>query len=611
MRTFCDLQGREAGLGRCLGQGGEGAVYSVPMWPRSVAKIYARRPDELTSRKLRAMVELGTEELVSFAAWPQGLLLDPRTRSPVGFLMPRVDGHREIHALYGPTARKTAFPDASWAFLVRVARNLAAAFDAVHRYGHVIGDVNQGNVVVSRKATVRLIDCDSFQVTHLGHTYPCRVGVPLFTPPELQGQRLDSVQRTHDHDRFGLAVLVFQLLFMGRHPFTGRHPSRVVPVEAAIREGLFAFGKEARGQGWDPPPFSLLLDDVTRPVADLFERAFGRKAATGGARPAAADWVRDLDALEAQLAICGEDPRHAYAPARGSCPWCRIENDGGPSFFFLAQGSAPDAFDLAATWSAIEAVLSPGEAPLPKPPPEKDLGREGPPSAARRARQTLRRFLSPRIASLERTRAERRAQEIARAQEGIHRLEDQWRELCRDAGFVSRKRELAAAKASLESLEPVEKREWEELAARFREARLPDHLRTFALEFARIPGLGPAEIARLAGRSIATAADIAPERLMAIRHIDLELVRALLLFKVAAARSFAFDPVTGIPGKDRKALEDWQARRRAALLATLQSGPLFLAEERRQALAWRDTLGRALADAHLKLARLRAETRPR
>ena len=62
MRTFRDLQGREAGLGRCLGQGGEGAVYSVPMWPRSVAKIYARRPDDHTRRKLQAMVELGLSD---------------------------------------------------------------------------------------------------------------------------------------------------------------------------------------------------------------------------------------------------------------------------------------------------------------------------------------------------------------------------------------------------------------------------------------------------------------------------------------------------------------------------------------------------------------------
>ena len=611
MRTLCDAQGREAGLGRCLGQGGEGAVYSVPMWPRSVAKIYARRPDEQTSRKLGAMVQLGTEELVSSAAWPQGLLLDPRTRKAVGFLMPRVDGHREIHALYGPTARKAAFPDASWAFLVRVARNLAAAFDTVHRHGHVIGDVNQGNVVVSRKATVRLIDCDSFQITHLGQTYPCRVGVPLFTPPELQGQRLDRVQRTHEHDRFGLAVLVFQLLFMGRHPFTGRHPSRVVPVEAAIREGLFAFGQAARGQGWEPPPFSLALEDVTRPVADLFERAFGPRAAAGGPRPTAADWVLELEALEAQLVICGDDPRHAHAPANGPCPWCRIENDGGPSFFFLAQGSAPDAFDLAATWKAIEAVLSPGRAPLPDPPPVDDLGSEPRPTRARRLQRALISCLSPRVATREREEAERRAQQIATARENVRRLEDQWRDLCGEAGFVARKRELAEAKASLDGLAAVEESEWAELAARWREARLPDHLGTFALEFARIPGLGPAEIARLAGRGITTAADIAPERLMAIQRINLDLVRGLLLFKAVATRAFAFDAATGIPGKDRKALEGWQARRRAALLAKLQSGPLFLAELRRQTLVWRDVVGHGLAEAHLKLARRCAEAEAR
>ncbi len=606
MRTLCDVEGREAGLGRCLGQGGEGAVYSVPMWPRSVAKIYARRPDEQATCKLGAMVQLGTDELLASVAWPQGLLLDPRTRSAVGFLMPRVDAHREIHTLYGPTARKAAFPDASWAFLVRVARNVAAAFDTVHRHGHVIGDVNQGNVVVSRKATVRLIDCDSFQVTHEGQTYPCRVGVPLFTPPELQGQRLECVLRTHDHDRFGLAVLVFQLLFMGRHPFTGRHPSRVVPAEAAIREGLFTFGRAARGQGWQPPPFSLALDDVTPPVADLFELAFSPRAAAGGPRPTASDWVRVLEALEAQLVICGDDPRHAHAPLGGPCPWCRIENDGGPSFFFLAQGSAPDAFDLAATWKAIEAVLPPGSAPLPQPPPAEPAAAPGLSTLALRTLHSLFGRLAPRDPKAGRE-ALRRQRDIAAAETSLRRLEDQWRSLCGEGAFLARKKELEEARASLDALQALEESEWAELAARFREARLPDHLRTFALEFARIPGLGPAEVARLAGRGITTAADIAPERLMTIRHIDLELVRGLLLFKAVATRALAFDPATGIPGRDRRALENSQAGRRSALLAKLQSGPLYLAELRRQTLAWRDVLGRGLADAHLKLARLRAE----
>ena len=363
MRALQDLQGKETNLGRCLGSGGEGAVYSVPERPSLVAKIYATAPDGHTSRKLGAMVQLGTEALAAFAAWPQNLLHDASTGNVVGFLMPRVEGHREIHALYGPTNRKTAFPDATWTFLVRAARNVAVAFETVHGHGHVVGDVNQGNVVVSRKATVQLIDCDSFQITHLGRTYPCRVGVPLFTPPELQGQRLEGVVRTPDHDRFGLAVLVFHLLFMGRHPFAGRHPERAVPVEQAIREGLFAFGWEAARQGWQPPPYSLRLGDVPSSLSRLFERAFGREAAAGCGRPTAAEWAAALEELEGKTAICGDDPRHVHPAGNGSCPWCRIEKDGGPSFFFLPPGASPDAFDPALAWQAIEAVRPPGPAP--------------------------------------------------------------------------------------------------------------------------------------------------------------------------------------------------------------------------------------------------------
>jgi len=581
VRGFCDLQGRDVGLGRCVGQGGEGAVYTVAGAASRVAKVYARRPDTLTARKLAAMVQLGTEELSRAAAWPSDLLLDPRTGDTAGFLMPRVEGHREIHKLYGPTDRRTAFPDASWAFLVRTARNVAAAFDAVHRHGHVIGDVNQANVVVSRKAMVRLIDCDSFQITHLGRTYPCRVGVPLFTPPELQGRRLDEVERTPEHDRFGLAVVVFQLLFMGRHPFAGCHPVRTITAEAAIREGIFAFGLEAAASGWQPPPFSLRLEDIAPPVARLFCRAFSAEAACGWPRPSAAEWVSALDALEASLLTCGEDPRHLYAPADG-CPWCRIERAGGPSFYFLPQGAASDAFDLAATWRAIEAVRSPGPAPLPEPPatdavPGRRTGR-------------LARMDGPRRAAL-----------VA-----IRTLEEQWSVVCGDEAFERVRGELEAARESLKALPAVEERERQELVDRYREKALPQHLRTFALEFARIPGLGPGELSRLAGSGLTTAADVSAERLMSIRGIDLGLVRALLVFRRLATRAFDFDPEVGIPGRERRNLDDAQQRRRTALVRRLQNGSRELTEARRQTLAWREAIGRGLADARGTLQRLDA-----
>ena len=605
MRSFTDLQGEEAGLGRCLGQGGEGAVYSVANRPGCVAKIYARRPDEHASRKLSAMVQLGTEELRTLAAWPQNLLHDARTGSVVGFLMPRIDLHHEIHKLYGPADRKLAFPDAGWAFLARAARNLAAAFDAVHRHGHVIGDVNQGNVVVSRQATVRLIDCDSFQITHLGRTYPCRVGVPLFTPPELQGRKLDEVVRTAEHDRFGLAVLIFHLLFMGRHPFAGRHAERAIPVETALREGLFAFGREGLRSGFEAPPYSLQLREVTPAVATLFERAFGREASEGAPRPTAGQWAATLEGLERCLVSCCDDPRHAHANGGGSCPWCRIENDGGPSFFFLPPGAAPDAFDPAAAWRSIEAVASPGPAPLP---PLSRAGAqvsaEGLATAALRALRELVGDVALRSSSRLRRELERERQEIDSCETNVRRLENQWEELCGERRYLAKRRELEEARAAFGRLRETEDAEWEEVTSRHREKKLKPFLASFALEFARIPGLGPAELGRLASRGIQTVADITPEALMVLRGIDLELVKALLLFKGVATRAFRFDPVIGIPGRESKALEELQAKRRAEVVKKLQQGAIELAEVRRQTLAWRDVLGRGLQDKRSELAEL-------
>ena len=389
MPTLFDLQGREVALGRCLGRGGEGAVYAVPLRPRLAAKIYARRPDAALVEKIGAMIAIGATAPLDALAWPVGLLLESRGGPVVGFLMPRVDGHRPLHALYSPRTRGVRFPGIRWDFLVRAGRNLASVFETAHARGLVVGDVNEGNAVVSPHATVRLIDCDSFQVTFEGRTYPCEVGVPLFTPPELQGRGFKGVVRTPDHDRFGLAVLLFHLLFMGRHPYAGRHPTREIAVESAIREGLFAFGWEAARQGWLPPPFALRLADLPADVARLFERAFSGEAAAGAPRPTASEWVVALDTLEARLTTCSADSRHCHARGEDGCPWCRVEAQGGLRFFPPpVETSLPP--DLAAAWRAIEAVARPGPPAVPPAPdPAGFRGRPLPPAAVRHRRWIL------------------------------------------------------------------------------------------------------------------------------------------------------------------------------------------------------------------------------
>src|SRR5581483_11019597 len=218
-----DRNGEAVSLLSEVGRGGEGTVYEVADRQDIVAKIYNHSVDNDKALKLSSMADLCNDRLLGLSAWPTDILRDSNDGCTVGFLMQRIHGHKGIHVLYSPKSRLNEFPNAAWPFLLHAATNLARAFAVIHEHGHVIGDVNHGNVLVSTQAMVKLIDCDSFQIEAAGRTFACGVGVSTHTPPELQGVAFKDITRTINHDCFGLAVLIFQLLFMGRHPFSGQY----------------------------------------------------------------------------------------------------------------------------------------------------------------------------------------------------------------------------------------------------------------------------------------------------------------------------------------------------------------------------------------------------
>lgn len=76
--------------------------------------------------------------------------------------MPRLTNHKPIFGLYSPKIRLQEFPKADWRFLIHAAINTARACSVIHEAGHVIGDVNHGNLFVASDATVQFIDRDSF-----------------------------------------------------------------------------------------------------------------------------------------------------------------------------------------------------------------------------------------------------------------------------------------------------------------------------------------------------------------------------------------------------------------------------------------------------------------
>ncbi len=315
-----------------VGRGGEGVIYQVVGRNDLVAKIYHPALRTYTRQaKLTAMVTQpppdGYRTLAPphvALAWPTDLLF--KEEAFVGFLMPRIDRSPNLIALFNPQLRCQRYPHVDHRFLYRSAQNLATVLAALHSRGHVVGDLNQKNILVKGNALVTLVDTDSFQIRDSnGHCFRCGVGVPDYTPPELQGQTLITIDRQPYHDMFGLSVLLFQLLMEGYHPFTGR------PLTSALRE-IDQLSLHCMQQGWFPysnnravqpppaaPPFTWLAPEIRR----LFLQSFLVGYTEPLRRPTAATWAEALRRAEANLLQCSRCPEHWYGNHLEECPLCR------------------------------------------------------------------------------------------------------------------------------------------------------------------------------------------------------------------------------------------------------------------------------------------------
>ncbi|MGB6164111.1 MAG: hypothetical protein WCF33_24695 [Pseudonocardiaceae bacterium] len=333
MSRLVDERGRPLRLGHKLGEGGEGAVYRLAGDSSQAIKVYASPLTVERAQKIKILTQFSQTDINRFTAWPSGLVLDEKGRAR-GLLLPVVEHGKDIHHLYTPSSRRKHFPTADWRFLVHVSSNVARAFAAVHALGLVIGDVNPGSILVLGDGTVRLIDVDSFQVpVPGGRPLLCTVAVPLFLPPELNQAPLNSVVRTPDHDAFGLAITIFQLLMLGRHPYAGRFLGvGEMPIEHAIAEHRFAFSAHAASRQMQRPPNTVGMEILPSRVAALFESAFASPAHRR-LRPSASEWAQTLDQLAAELAHCQRNPKHYYPRSASLCPWCDFEQNTGVLLF--------------------------------------------------------------------------------------------------------------------------------------------------------------------------------------------------------------------------------------------------------------------------------------
>jgi len=309
-------------LGPCLARGGEARIFALRTDQKTVAKLY-HQPTPEQADKLAVMITHPPADILvnghTVIAWPTRRLFSQTGSGRIaGYLMPRVaDGVPAAH-LHNMKSRLASHPHFNWKYIVRAAMNTALAVQRVHDAGYVIGDVNDQGILVAPNAIVALVDCDSFQVTDpiTRRIYRSKVGVGAFTPPELAGCNFGDVDRTANHDRFGLAVMIYQFL-MGSHPFQVRvsESTEAVAIEDCIVRGFYADVVDAA----DRSPVSLPLDVLPPRTRTLFRASF-----TGDPllRPTAEAWSRELWVLDRELVSCGRNANHFFPRHRSACPWC-------------------------------------------------------------------------------------------------------------------------------------------------------------------------------------------------------------------------------------------------------------------------------------------------
>ena len=332
---FCCSTGEPITLTHQTHSSGEGTIWQTDR-NGYLAKVY-HSPDHKRVEKLEVMVANPPKEPnshlnhISFA-WPKFLLKDSNGWV-LGFLMPAIAESKEILNVYNSKRRMDLKLGVDWYFLHTVAQNIASIIQAIHAEGYVIGDIKPQNILVNNRALPSIIDTDSFQVRHPqnGQVYPCLVGSEGFTPVELLGQDLSTVEQTEVHDRFRLAVIIYLLLF-GEQPFKGQWTGKGDSPEPTelLRRGFWAYAPNSLIQ---PGLYTISLDVVHPEIQQCFLRCFNDGHTQPDLRPTAQEWKNALEVARNQLIACSSVDSHFYSQSYGRCYWCQRASNLGVDIF--------------------------------------------------------------------------------------------------------------------------------------------------------------------------------------------------------------------------------------------------------------------------------------
>jgi DNA-binding helix-hairpin-helix protein with protein kinase domain len=290
------MLGIEAELDKEAGRGKQAVVYSLKGEPTLLVKILTSSTKDIEDRittELKFVATLDMKCLDNYQfAWPLAKVYDQDEKF-IGYAMENFKkGYCPLRSLFSSNSKKPW----DYSFFLEVCRNLAAAVSALHKRHIKVGDLQLDNVLVSKNASIVILDTDSFQFSYEGETYRSPLACLQFVPPELLGIRLASVDRLVQHDSYSLAVILFLLMLSGNHPFQakyiGKKGSPPTLLQKVAKNNTPYFRDNLRDfqvRDSSPP-----LDLIPPELRELFRRCFIIGHKHPKRRPKAAEWQKAI-----------------------------------------------------------------------------------------------------------------------------------------------------------------------------------------------------------------------------------------------------------------------------------------------------------------------------
>ena len=340
----------EFDLNNLLGKGGNASVYKEFIDGEFYAVKIFNGETNIDVDKLIYMVDnIPSNLYVEISkikypkySWPIYLLYnEPELKDISGYVTPLIDENSSftLDYFYDYNLMKKLNSSIVHSLNVKIEiiYNLCVLISELHELGHAFVDLKPQNIrVYEDNFMVSLLDCDGFLIHNSvkNSNFNGTMVTTDYISPELlnSNNKIDFMDQRQDN--FALAVIIFQMLNNGIHPFQGILLDENLDASTnddKVKLGLYPYGVIQSKNIY--PRKNSIHDTFPLNLRNLFDKAFTDSIN----RPSAQDWVNEFFKIKSNKLIdnCDNFPDNiSHIKFKNcACPVCKILSDENDTNF--------------------------------------------------------------------------------------------------------------------------------------------------------------------------------------------------------------------------------------------------------------------------------------